>query len=783
MTTRGPVALTPVERRALEQSPFDVLYEPEEKIPTLVVEHFPALGRLAALRFLEWVQANPEGVASLSTGKTPEHFIAWVRRLLTGWDAKETRGFLEQAGMDPARRPDLRGLRFVQIDEFYPIDPAQHNSFTYYVNRYYIDGFGLDRGRALLMDGRRIGLLPGQTLESVWPGGRVDLSLRVRRPQTELERTQRDALARVDEWCRRYEDRIRGLGGLGFFLGGIGPDGHIGFNVRGSDHHSTTQLTETNYETQAAAAGDLGGIDVARSRLVLTIGLGTLRFNPSVAAVILAAGEAKAGVVADAVRGECSIKIPASALHGLPGARFYVTRGAARLLPERQRHALMVQDRLTEAQAEAVVVQAALRLRKRVADLEAGDLRGDPLGEALLAKGVELPPLLGRVRDALAGRIEAGARVAQNVRFLHTEPHHDDIMLGILPAVVRHVRPPGNAHAFATLTSGFTAVTNGHMRRALERLRDFLDTPGFRSLAEEGYFAPANAMGRNRDMWQYLDGIAAADPGMRDEGAARRLLRNLAEVFEDASLPGLAHRIEELLHYFRSAYPGQKDLAHIQRLKGMCREWEAECLWGYLGWNCESVRHLRLGFYTGDLFTEEPTVERDVPPVLRLLEETRPDVVTLALDPEASGPDTHYKVLQALAEALRRHAEASGRGDLRVWGYRNVWFRFQPWEANVFVPVSLNMFAILENAFMNSFVSQKDAPFPSHEHDGPFCGLAQRIQSEQYQMLKTCLGREWFHEHPSALIRATRGLVFLKEMGLAELQEHGRALRQATEDR
>ena len=71
MTTRGPVALTPVERRALEQSPFDALYEPAEKIPTLVVEHFPALGRLAALRFLEWAQASPEGVASLPTGKTP----------------------------------------------------------------------------------------------------------------------------------------------------------------------------------------------------------------------------------------------------------------------------------------------------------------------------------------------------------------------------------------------------------------------------------------------------------------------------------------------------------------------------------------------------------------------------------------------------------------------------------------------------------------------------------------------------------------------------------------
>ena len=52
-----------------------------------------------------------------------------------------------------------------------------------------------------------------------------------------------------------YEEVTRELGGIGFFLGGIGPDGHIGFNIKGSDHNSTTRLCPTNYETQAAAAG------------------------------------------------------------------------------------------------------------------------------------------------------------------------------------------------------------------------------------------------------------------------------------------------------------------------------------------------------------------------------------------------------------------------------------------------------------------------------------------------------------------------------------------------
>ena len=108
-----------------------------------------------------------------------------------------------------------------------------------------------------------------------------------------------------------------------------------------------------------------------------------------------------------------------------------------------------------------------------------------------------------------------------------------------------------------------------------------------------------------------------------------------------------------------------------------------------------------------------------------------------------------------------------------------MWFRFHPSEANLFVPVSLNMFSIMESSFHNTFVSQREASFPSPDHDGPFCELAQKIQVEQYQVLKTCLGRSWFSEHPSALIRGTRGFVFLREMDLDELNRTARRLKEA----
>jgi glucosamine-6-phosphate deaminase len=773
-----------VEEVALAASGKPLAYAPREKTGVIVVDSFPALGTLTACRFLEWVQRNPEGVVALPTGKTPEYFIREVNRFLRGWKQKEIQRELAGHGVEAGAKCDLRGLHFVQIDEFYPINPLHHNSFHYYVHRYYLEGFGLDAARALLIDGSRIGLRPGQQLGDVWPDDEVDLSLRYRLAGSKLEQFQKEVIQQIDEWCTEYEGRIRALGGVGFFLGGIGPDGHIGFNVRGSDPYSTTRLSAVNYETQAAAAVDLGGIEVARKRLVVTIGLSTITHNPECTAIIIAAGEAKAAIVRDAIENERHVRYPATALQVLPNARFYLTQGAAKNLQARRLAALVAAPKVGEAQIEKVVVDLALAAGKRIESLTEADFRTNPCAAVLLERGVgRVPELCRRVSQGLKDRIAEGSKVLRDTVFLHTEPHHDDLILGCLPLIVRHIREHSTQHHFTTLTSGFTAVTNAFMLRQARKLKDFLASEQFAALEEAGYFEPAHAASRNRDVWHYLDGVAAERRTMQDEGEMRRLYRNLVEIYDEVDPQSIRDRVEELIYYFETEYPGKKDLDHIQRLKGMCREWEAECLWGYFGWKGESVRHLRLGFYTGDIFTDEPTLDRDVAPIVELLREVKPDVITLALDPEASGPDTHYKALQALSESLAQYETESGRSDIVVLGYRNVWYRFHPAEADLFVPVSLNMFALQQSAFLHTFISQKDASFPSHEHDGPFSELAQKIQVEQYRMLKTCLGSEFFDEHASALIRATRGMVFLKRMSLAELRGHSRALKKSTENR
>ena len=46
-----------------------------------------------------------------------------------------------------------------------------------------------------------------------------------------------DGLAEdIEAECQRYEDKIKAVGGIDLFLGGIGEDGHIAFNEPGSSN-------------------------------------------------------------------------------------------------------------------------------------------------------------------------------------------------------------------------------------------------------------------------------------------------------------------------------------------------------------------------------------------------------------------------------------------------------------------------------------------------------------------------------------------------------------------
>lgn len=773
---------TPVENYFLERSKLNFRYAPDEKIPVVQVNNFPLLGQLAALRFLEWVQHNPGGVISLPTGKTPEYFIRYVEHYLSSWEENQTQKMLEQVGLQIGKKPNLRDLQFVQIDEFFPILPTQQNSFYDYVMKYYINGFGLSKDRSQLIDATAIAFPEGKSIQEIFPDLVVDLGLRFSQPKSSLGRLQKNAIERVDEFCTDYERRIREKGGIGFFLGGIGPDGHIAFNVRGSDYFSTTRLTPTNFETQAAAASDLGGIEVSQKRLVITIGLQTITFNPDATSLIFAAGAAKAKIVAAAVQEDAANVHPAGALHSMPNARFYITSGAAIFLDRRQEYQIKSADEVDEKLIDQHMITLSMRSKTPIQNITAEQVSGKMVPAAVLARSKKsLVEIKQRIFDGLVAKLDNGLAQVEDEVFFHTAPHHDDIMLAYLAHLVHLVRTPRNEHHFAYMTSGFNAVTNEFVKDQIHGALQYMKTAQFQRLKDENYFDADNERGAQRDIYTYLDGVANHSKPHKYKGSSRRLIRNLLILYPEHKLDTLPVIMKELVDYLDSRYPGQKDEPLMQKLKGRIREWEADLVWAHYGTPIKNVHHLRLGFYKGDIFTEDPTMDRDVQPILEYMERIKPTVVTLALDPEASGPDTHYKVLQAVAEAVRLYKEKYPGAPLRIWGYRNVWFRFQPTDANIFVPVSLNSMAIMKETFRHCFLSQVDAPFPSHEWNGPFSELAQAIQVQQHQDMKRVMGRDFWYENDHPRIRAAKGLVYIKEMELDEFYTRARELQKVTE--
>jgi len=747
------------------------------KLPYVVVNNFPRLGLLTALRFIEWVAENPDGVTSLPTGKTPEYFIKWTQYILNNWDSPEAGKIREENGLFLQKKPSLRGLHFVQIDEFYPINPRQHNSFYDYVKKYYIEGFNLDPAKALLINSEEIPLPGGRHFSEVFPDNIIDLTLRNREAVNPAEKLQQASIFSVDNWCTGYEKKVRELGGIGFFLGGIGPDGHIAFNTRGSDHNSATRLTPTNFETQAASAGDLGGIEVSRTRLVITIGLGTITYNPDAVAIIFAAGDAKAPVVRDALENGPDNLYPATALQSLKNARFYLTEGATVHLNDTIEKYYM-EGEWTFEKTERAVHNLCQKIEKYAHKLDLSDLENDRYCSLI-------PDLsLDRVTEVIEftkSKMEAGLKREKNATFFHTGPHHDDIMLGIFPAIIPQLREKTNKFYFSVLTSGFTAVTNsmllGLMKETLRLIAEgkvqMLEYPDF---YESGY-----RFKWDKDVSHYLDKVADKDEAGKLRGVCHRIVRAMVEIYRLKSTDDLTDRIRKNIDLINASYDGEKNPPDIQKLKGMLREFEEELVWAHYGVPVKNIEHLRLGFYTGDIFTQQPDRTRDVQPILECLRQIEPTIISLAFDPEGSGPDTHYKVLQAIAEALRQWSLEKDLSGLRVIGYRNVWYRFHPYEANVFVPVSLNSMAVLNQSFRDCYVSQVNASFPSYAYDGPFSDLSQQVWVEQFKQVQLILGKDFFYENESPKIRCTHGMVYYKEMTTEEFLKHARELEKSTE--
>jgi glucosamine-6-phosphate deaminase len=535
----------------------------------------------------------------------------------------------------------------------------------------------------------------------------VDLSL-LTRPADELnvaEKKRQTILLKVKAFCDSFEERLASKGGIGFFLGGIGPDGHIAFNQEGADHSSTTRLVNFNYPTAAAAAGDLGGIEVARGKAAMTIGLRTITANPAATQIIMAAGEGKATVVREALEEPADHKRPASVLHGLPGARFYITQGAAIELTARRADKFaklddsliswaanyssqswspslnLVQPPEEYQMLEGLLYEASIKSKVPVRALTLSHLELFPRVYAALHACFKTPEALATLTGCAARRLEekiswgVQSSVPRDQRIIHTAPHHDDIMLSYHPAMhemlgraEKHEDPNNqllgeqqydNKNYFAYLTSGFHSVNDAFLTKQVDAVRGLSGNyEPLRKMVVDGTVA------KDYDalMADFRIAFFAQDSEAQDYIENIIFLRKIVEVWKlDAAAENIENLIAEvtgIVESIRSGYlathhPGDSVPKEMQLLKGCMRESEVDRVWAVSRMPMDRVYHMRSKFYNDDFFTPMPSLEDDAVPMADLYQKHQPGILTVAFDPEGTGPDTHYKVLLVVAAGLR----------------------------------------------------------------------------------------------------------------------------------
>lgn len=209
---------------------------------------------LTARLMAKAIRENPHLVLGLATGRT----MLRVYDLLVAMH--------EEQGLDFAN------VATFNLDEYVGIPPQDENSYRYYMDKHLFKRININLRNTSLPNGAA--------------------------PDLESE-------------CRQYEQKIRGRGGIGLQLLGIGQSGHIGFNEPLSAMQSRTRVKALTPETVAQNAPLF---DPPRSmpRRAITMGVGTIL--ESRRCLMLATGEEKSAMLARAVEGPITAMVSATAL-------------------------------------------------------------------------------------------------------------------------------------------------------------------------------------------------------------------------------------------------------------------------------------------------------------------------------------------------------------------------------------------------------------------------------------------------------------------------------------
>jgi glucosamine-6-phosphate deaminase len=549
-------------------------YVPNTKVPTLV---FPTSGQAArhvALMIESLIRtnnsANRPTVLGLPTGSTP---VGLYRELIR---------------LHREQNLDFSRVITFNLDEYYPMRPEDPHSYNRWMFETFFNHVNIPRANIHIPDGLC--------------------------PATDLE-----------DFCLRYEQKIRRAGGIDLQVLGIGRTGHIGFNEPGSTRHSRTRWVTLDPVTRRDAASSFFGEQNVPHQAV-TMGVGTILDARKV--VLMAFGEHKAKIVQRAVEGQISDTVTASFLQQHSDATFLLDEAAAGDLAAVARPWEIGPVAWTPQLIRKAVIWLSLKVGKGLLKLSDDDYREHELYELLREHG-PASTLGRRVFDELMNTICYHPAGHEPQTALIFSPHPDDDVISMGGTLIRLVEQKHKVHV-AYMTSGNIAVFDHDAQRYADFVVEF------------------NRM-FNID---------------RDQTEAVR---------------------ERVLDFLNSKAPGQPDTQDLLAIKGLIRATEARAAALACGVPPERLEFMDLRFYRTGTIAKAPIHPQDIDDIVALLERLRPGHIYVA--GEMSDPHgTHRTCAEAIFEAVRR-TQAKGQ-HFEVWLYRGAWEEWEPHEIERVVPLS-----------------------------------------------------------------------------------------------
>lgn len=128
--------------------------------------------------------------------------------------------------------------------------------------------------------------------------------------------------------CKAYEEKIAKFAPFQVFMGGVGPEGHIAFNERGSSRDSVTREIQLEESTIVANSRFFNGDMSKVPTTALTVGISTVLDN-SKELIILVFGEGKREILQKTLTAPISSDIPSTFIREHDNAIIYCDKDAA----------------------------------------------------------------------------------------------------------------------------------------------------------------------------------------------------------------------------------------------------------------------------------------------------------------------------------------------------------------------------------------------------------------------------------------------------------------------